>query len=147
MALYLEPSGYGRAITIGAGGVDLYGRGASGEAGISSSSAGGELYAGQGGSGGAVGEYRTSYGVGTTGGQYGSGAWGLPQFITGTSRSGVQGAVRIISGTGRNFPLDASYQTPSTGNSSYTTTITTGIVIDTPIFGEITISTTTFLEE
>ncbi len=89
----------------GGGGVGMYGEGSSGTGGQgqpNNATAGGGGGAGSSGSAGGAGQGAS----GGNGGNYGGGQGG-PQG-GGTSNSGANGAVRIIWGTGRNFPNNAS---------------------------------------
>ena len=89
----------------GGGGVGMYGQGASGSGGTghpSNATVGGGGGAGSGGSAGGSGQGAS----GGQGGNYGGGHGG-PQG-GGTGNSGAQGAVRIVWGTGRSFPNNAS---------------------------------------
>jgi len=135
----------------GGGGTSLGGRGTSGSAGFSDPS-GGSGYAGQGGSvdtarnsswGGANGMYTYTGGVGS-GGQYGGGGHAVRSGQFGGSPAATNGAVRLMSGGGRSFPDNALFQTSIPGNSSYTVTSGTEIVLSTPLLGSITVSTTTY---
>lgn len=89
----------------GGGGVGIYGQGASGSGGQGqpqNSTPGGGGGAGSSGSSGGSGQSSS----GGSGGNYGGGHGG-PQG-GGTSNSGANGVVRIIWGTGRSFPNNAS---------------------------------------
>lgn len=139
----------------GGGGVGLGGRGNNGVAGVRDV-INGDLYAGGGGSyvgrtnwGGIAGDWVVYFPSGGSafqrgGGEYGAGGYGNPPQLFGDGGYGQNGAVRIMSGDGRTFPTNASYQTPYDGNSSYVTTVTTQVVVDTPVLGTISVTTTTY---
>lgn len=88
-------SGGGGYYGPGGGGVGLYGQGTSGAGGVSTNNGGG---AGSGGTNGAGSNNGSNVGLG---GSYGGGGGS-------TGSTGGAGAVRIIWGTGRSFPSNAS---------------------------------------
>lgn len=85
----------------GGGGVGLYGQGANGAGGPASGNEGGK-----GGSNGSGASY--SVNIGTSGGAYGGGGGGGYSYSGFLAGNGASGAVRIIWGTGRSFPSNAS---------------------------------------
>lgn len=85
----------------GGGGVGLYGQGTNGAGGPASGNEGGK-----GGSNGSGASY--SVNIGTSGGAYGGGGGGGYSYSGFLAGNGASGAVRIIWGTGRSFPSNAS---------------------------------------
>lgn len=86
----------------GGGGVGLYGQGDSGLGGAPSQGG----YSCIGGAGGGGGSMGAPGGTGGPGGLYGGG--GGSSYQSGGAQPGAQGAVRVIWGTGRSFPFNAS---------------------------------------